>query len=267
MKFWIDKDGFIYLFQALKASGAIAEYREVTLAIKHGQVSVNDETCFKQRHVLKGGDTLRYKRLHLIISERDELGRTDEEILRETKPEGNVRHGQTHAWESKPLKSEIQIDKELEQTSWQLHEKLLINKQTISIAESCTGGLVQEIITNQSGASAYFVGGIVSYSDYIKVKVLKVNVITIEKFGAVSKEVAIEMAQSGSKLFATDICGAITGIAGPSGGTKEKPVGLVHIAVCVNSKVLHQQFNFSGDRELIRKKSATGLFKMILANL
>lgn len=266
MKFWIDKDGFIYLFQALKASGAIPDYREVSLAIKHGQVLVNDETCFKQRHVLKGGDTLRYKKLHLIIAERDELGRTDEEILRETKPEGNVRHGQTHFWESKPLKKEIQIDKEIEQTSRQLHEKLLSNKQTISFAESCTGGLVQEIVTNQSGASAYFKGGIVCYSDSVKINVLKVNSKTIEKYGAVSKEVAVEMAKSGSIIFTTDICGAITGIAGPSGGTEAKPIGLVHIAVSINSNIFQQQFNFQGDRELIRKKSALSLFKMILAN-
>ena len=255
------------MFQALKACGAIDDYREVSLAIKHGQVSVNDETCFKQRHVLKAGDTLRYKRLHLIVAERDELGRTEKEILIETKPEGNVKHGHVHSWESKPLKKEIKIDEEIDQISKQLHDKLLINKKTISFAESCTGGLVQEIITSMSGASGYFEGGIVCYSNSVKIKILKVKSKTIERNGAVSKEVAIEMAKSGSSLFATDICGAVTGIAGPGGGTVEKPVGLVHIAVCINSKVAHAQFNFQGDRELIRKKSIVSLFKMILANL
>jgi len=114
MKFWIDKGGFIYLFQILKAAGAIQEYREVSLAIKHGQVSVNDETCFKQRRVLKVDDTVRYKKLHKVKKE------------------------------------------------------------------------------------------------------------TLKKHGAVSKETALEMASNAAKLFAADIAGSVTGIAGPDGGTDKK---------------------------------------------
>ena len=279
MKFWIDKDGFIYLFQVLKACGAIPDYKEVSLAIKNGQVLVNDETCFKNRQVLKAGDTVRYQhrvriddkisieKYHLIITEKDELGRTDEEKLRETKPEGSVRHGRSTSWTNKPLEREIQIDREIVQISRKLHEKLLLSHKTISFAESCTGGLVQKTITDNSGASAYFLGGVVCYSDSSKNKVLKINRKILETHGAVSKEVAVEMVKAGYLLFGSDICGAITGIAGPGGGTREKPVGLVHIAISMDFNVVHQEFNLRGDRELIRKKTVLSLFKMILDNM
>jgi PncC family amidohydrolase len=127
--------------------------------------------------------------------------------------------------------------------------------------------MVQEMITKNSGSSAYFLGGLVSYSNEVKSEVLKVKKKTIDTYGAVSREVAEEMVKSCCQIFKTDICGAITGIAGPSGGTKTKPVGLVHIAISVHFKMIHQQFNFQGDRDLIRKKAVLAIYKMILDNL
>ncbi len=267
MKFWIDKNGFIYLFQALKAAGAIPTYKEVSFAIKRGNVMVNDETCFKQRMVLKGGDTVRYKGLHMKIMERDDLGRTDVESLRETPPEGNVKHGNIKGWNAKPLKREIRTEDDLDKFSRKLHEKLSQVGLTLSLAESCTGGMIQEIITRYSGASLYFMGGITSYADEAKINILHVSAGTLKKHGAVSEETAIEMAQNCAQIFNSDIAGAVTGIAGPTGGSQKKPVGTVHIALDINKKIVHQKYIFGGDRELIRKKSTLFLFQMILENI
>jgi len=267
MKFWIDKDGFIYLFQLLKGAGAVADYREASFAIKHGQVMVNEETSFKQRHVLKNGDTIRYKKLHVKIMERDELGRTDEEAMQEKKPEGAVKHGKLAAWGSKPIQTNKLLEEELANWSRKLHEKLSSCKRTVSFAESCTGGMVQEMVTQYSGASEYFMGGIVSYSDQVKAKVLKVKQKTLDSYGAVSQETASEMAQNCAHLFQTDIAASVTGIAGPGGGSDEKPVGTVHIAVWIGQDIFHKKFLFSGTRDIIRKKSTLNLFQMILENL
>ncbi|RLC50713.1 MAG: hypothetical protein DRI23_06520 [Candidatus Cloacimonadota bacterium] len=267
MKFWIDKGGFIYLFQILKAAGAIQEYREVSLAIKHGQVSVNDETCFKQRRVLKVDDTVRYKKLHIKVMERDELGRTDEEAMRGKQPDGTVKHGDVKGWGFKPLKKDIDVDIELEEISRRVHEMLVQNNLKLAMAESCTGGMIQNLITSHAGSSKYFVGGLICYSDEIKNKILKVKKETLKKHGAVSKETALEMASNAAKLFAADIAGSVTGIAGPDGGTEEKPVGTVHIAVKFIDNLLHQNFVFRGNRDSVRKKSSLQLFKLILENL
>lgn len=267
MKFWIDKGGFIYLFQILKAAGAIHDYKDVSLAIKHGQVSVNEETCFKQKQVLKVGDNVHYKKLHIRILERDELGRTDEEIMRLKKPEGNVKHGYLKEWDHKPIQKNTDIIQEMEETSRKLHENLLKSNLTLAIAESCTGGMVQSLITSHAGSSAYFLGGIVSYSDLIKQKILKVDKQILEKYGAVSPETCREMALNIAKLFASDFAASITGIAGPTGGTKEKPVGTVHIAVIRNERLIDRSFLFRGTRDMIRKKSTLELLKMILANI
>ena len=108
--------------------------------------------------------------------------------------------------------------------SKQFHSVMSERDLTISLAESCTGGLIQKMITENSGSSKYLLGGIVSYSNEIKNKILKVSNQTLEKYGAVSAEVAEEMLLGVQKLFSTDIAISITGIAGPTGGTTEKPV-------------------------------------------
>jgi nicotinamide-nucleotide amidase len=267
MKFWIDKGGFIYLFQALKAAGAIPTYKDVSFAIKRGQVMVNDETCFKQRYVLKGGDTVKYKRLHLKIMERDDLGRTKADILRETKPDGNVRHGTVKAWKTTPLKKEIDLNQEIADLSRKVHELLTRKELTLSLAESCTGGMIQEVITRYSGSSFYFLGGITSYADSAKINILHVKRETLKKFGAVSKETAIEMATNCANIFQSALAASVTGIAGPSGGSVNKPVGTVHIALFLDGNIIHNKYVFSGNREIIRKKTTHTLFKLILENV
>lgn len=122
---------------------------------------------------------------------------------------------------------------------------------SFSVAESCTGGMLSSTIIKIPGISKYFQEGMITYSNESKVSRLKVDKNLIEKYGAVSKEVAEEMVNG----LITDIGISTTGIAGPEGGTQEKPVGLVYIGVKVKEKVTTFKFNFTGDREKIRRKA------------
>ena len=110
----------------------------------------------------------------------------------------------------------------------------------LSIAESCTGGLISNMITNVSGSSNYFERGIISYSNRSKIEILGVKEELIEKYGAVSKECAVKMAEGVRQISGSDIGLAVTGIAGPSGGTAQKPVGTVHIAISTKDGNLHK---------------------------
>jgi len=107
---------------------------------------------------------------------------------------------------------------------------------TLSIAESCTGGILSDLVTDVPGASACFKGGVVAYSNEAKVGLLGVDPLTLGEHGAVSRETAIEMAQGCMDAFGSDISLALTGIAGPSGGTPAKPVGTLYIALAVEGK-------------------------------
>ena len=110
-----------------------------------------------------------------------------------------------------------------------LHKKLIKTKNTISIAESCTGGLIGHRLTEVPGSSAVYAGGIISYSNKSKIDHLNVNPDNIKNFGAVSEQVAIEMAQNVKEKFNSSIGVSVTGIAGPNGGSEAKPVGLVYV--------------------------------------
>ena len=112
-----------------------------------------------------------------------------------------------------------------------LHKKLIRKKLTISLAESCTGGLLAHNLTKLANSSKYFQIGLTTYSNQAKIKILKVNKITIKKYGAVSKECCKAMVQNLSNISKSKINISITGIAGPGGGSKHKPVGLVYIGI------------------------------------
>ncbi len=126
------------------------------------------------------------------------------------------------------------------------------SKKTIAFAESCTGGLVGNRITDIPGSSKYFFGSVASYSNKMKEKVVGVRKTVIEKFGAVSKETAEQMASGIRKITGADIGISITGIAGPSGGTKEKPVGLVFMGIYTRKMKKVFQFKFYGTRNMIK---------------
>lgn len=133
----------------------------------------------------------------------------------------------------------------------------------ISCAESCTGGLLTSKLTDIAGSSAYVEGSIISYSNEIKNKILHVKAETLKNFGAVSEETAKEMSANVREIFATDIGVSITGIAGPGGGTLNKPVGTVYISVATQEKIFVEKFNFSGTRIEIKNKSAQAALKML----
>ena len=119
-----------------------------------------------------------------------------------------------------------------------LHRKLIKKKLTISVAESCTGGLLANNLTKLSNASKYFQIGLITYSNNAKIKILKVNKKIINRYGAVSPETCEAMVKRLAKLSKSKINISITGIAGPNGGTKLKPVGLVYIGVKKDNKLL-----------------------------
>ncbi len=143
--------------------------------------------------------------------------------------------------------------------------KLLIKKKlTVSFAESCTGGLLASSITSISGSSKVFNMGLVTYSDNAKVKLLKVPKKTISKFGAVSYETCISMVKSLSKISKSNISISITGIAGPNGGTKEKPVGLVYIGLKKGSKIIIRKNLFKNKKRIsIQKKTVNETLKIV----
>lgn len=141
-------------------------------------------------------------------------------------------------------------------------------KYTVSIAESITGGGVGEALTNVPGASRYFLGGIVAYANEIKIKLLGVRKETIQRYGAVSKQTAIEMACRIQKLTGSDYSLSVTGIAGPLGATRNKPIGLVHIAIANRTSVTHKPFIFrSRDRDRIRQRTVTAALSFLFDQL
>ncbi|MBM3253284.1 MAG: competence/damage-inducible protein A [Candidatus Omnitrophica bacterium] len=144
---------------------------------------------------------------------------------------------------------------------------LLKNEKTISIAESCTGGLLANRITNISGSSNYFKMGVIAYSNKSKINQLNIPEELIKKYGAVSKEVALAMARNVRKISEVNIGIGITGIAGPTGATKKKPVGLVYVAISMEKKNICKKFNFIGDRITIKIKSTEAALEMIRKQL
>ena len=144
--------------------------------------------------------------------------------------------------------------------------KLLTKKKlTVSFAESCTGGLLASSITSISGSSKVFNMGLVTYSNNAKVKLLKVPKKTITKFGAVSYETCISMVKNLSKISRSNISISITGVAGPNGGTKEKPVGLVYVGLKKGSKTIIKKNLFKSKKRVsIQKATVNQALKMIL---
>ena len=147
------------------------------------------------------------------------------------------------------------------------HNKLISRKQTISVAESCTGGLVSSLLTKHPGASAYFILGAVVYSNKAKEKILGIPKKTIAKYGAVSGEVAILMAKNIRRKINTDFGISITGIASPVRAITTKSVGTVFIALSAKNKTLCRSFLFRGSRESIRKHSALEAIRLLCAHL
>ena len=149
------------------------------------------------------------------------------------------------------------MENEIRELSEKAVELLLKNNMTVSFCESCTGGSIAKAITDISGSSAVFGFGAVTYANEAKEKMVGVSHASLEKYGAVSPAVAEEMAEGVKKLSGSDIAISVTGIAGPGGGSEEKPVGLVYMGVAYKSTLYNKKLNFSGTREEIRQKTVS----------
>jgi len=141
----------------------------------------------------------------------------------------------------------------------------LFKEQTksIAVAESCTGGLLSKVLTDTPGSSQYFKLGIVAYSNQAKRKLLSVSPKILRKYGAVSAQTAAQMATAVRKIAGVDIGLGITGIAGPSGGSKNKPVGTVFLALDTKKNGICLKYSFKGKREIIRKNAANLALNLI----
>jgi len=134
---------------------------------------------------------------------------------------------------------------------------------TIGTVESATGGRIADRITNVPGSSDYFKGSVVAYSNDIKTALTGVKKTTLEDYGAVSEQTALEMAQGGRKLLNVDICVSDTGIAGPSGATPEKPVGLFYLGLAAKDESLSEKYVFPGNRRGNKRDTAEAALNML----
>ena len=147
-------------------------------------------------------------------------------------------------------------------------KKLAKKKLKISIAESCTGGKLSSVITSVSGSSKVFNLGLVTYSNESKIKFLKISKKIIKKYGAVSEQVCKAMAENVGKIGKSNIAVSITGIAGPGGGTKKKPVGLVFVGIKKNNKITIKKYLFKNKgRSYIQKTTTNKCLRLILSFL
>ena len=135
---------------------------------------------------------------------------------------------------------------------------------TVALAESCTGGLVATTITDVAGSSGYFEGGVVAYSNDAKTALLDVPAATLDAHGAVSAQVAKAMATGAQARFGAALVASITGVAGPDGGTDEKPVGLTYIGLAHGASSEVRRFTFGGDRTAVREGAARAALEWLI---
>ncbi|NOQ82197.1 MAG: nicotinamide-nucleotide amidohydrolase family protein [Methylophaga sp.] len=157
-------------------------------------------------------------------------------------------------------------DADLQQITQQLADKLQAMGWQLSAAESCTGGWLGKCCTDLTGSSAWFDRGFITYSNQSKQDLLNVKPLTLEHFGAVSEQTAIEMAQGALAHSNADISVSITGIAGPDGGSSNKPVGTVWIAWTTKFSAKAELFNFHGNREAVRRQAVYTALNGIIKN-
>lgn len=160
----------------------------------------------------------------------------------------------------------MQYNQALEKVSYNVFKKLDSLQLTLGTAESCTGGLISQYITKHPGSSRVFTSGFVTYSNFSKINLLNVDEQVINKHGAVSKEVVLLMVKNLKIITNVDVGIAVSGIAGPDGGSKDKPVGLVHHAIILKDEVFHIKNIYKGNRSEIRIQAAKKCFELLLKN-
>ncbi|HTW90369.1 MAG TPA: nicotinamide-nucleotide amidohydrolase family protein [bacterium] len=139
---------------------------------------------------------------------------------------------------------------------------LLRRRLSLAVAESCTGGLIGDRLTDVTGSSRYFAGGVIAYSDAVKTRMLGVRKLTLAKWGAVSEQTVMEMAAGVCLRLKAKVGVAVSGIAGPGGGTKAKPVGLVYICARTGRRVLVERYRFRGGRRAVKEQSAAAALQL-----
>jgi nicotinamide-nucleotide amidase len=186
-------------------------------------------------------------------------------------------HGRTEA-DAEALIDDLslKIEKELGNSAFSFRgetmeevvgRRLAMTKFTLAVAESCTGGLIAQRLTSVPGSSKYFIEGVVTYSNESKTRLLGVDKKLIKEFGAVSQQVARDMARGVRHRAKTDFGLAVTGVAGPGGGTEDKPVGLVYIALADDAHTEHKKLTIPGDRELVRWRASQAALDMLRRRL
>lgn len=194
----------------------------------------------------------RAKEVHVLA----EVEEQDEEFAKEKlKP--------VHKKIKKTLGSMYYSTKENETLEEAVVRLLMKYELTVTTAESCTGGMIASKLVNVPGASEVFNEGFITYSNKAKRKILDVSKNTLKKYGAVSEQTVKEMAIGGAFAADADACIAVTGIAGPDGGTEEKPVGLVYIGCCMKDEVTVKECRFHGTRMEIREQSANAALDLL----
>ena len=158
----------------------------------------------------------------------------------------------------------VEPDKSLINIAQELGTALKVRGFVLALAESCTGGMVSQAITSIAGSSVWFDRGFVTYSNAAKIDMLDVSAQTLERFGSVSEEVAKEMALGALKNSRAQIAGSITGIAGPDGGTADKPVGTVCFGIAQASQCITSTQQFTGNRQAIRQQAAAFLMQQLI---
>ena len=168
---------------------------------------------------------------------------------------------------SRPARLSYRPGVELESLAARLQELSLERRITVGTAESCTGGLIGHTLTSIAGSSAYYLGGVVSYSDDSKVRLLDVPPEVIERHGAVSAQVAVAMAEGARERLGCSYAVAVTGVAGPGGGTEAKPVGLTYVAAAGPHEHEVRRHQWAGDRAANKVQSAVAALELLLALL
>ena len=183
-------------------------------------------------------------------------------------PSGGAQGGASGAGFARPdaLRGDVPPQPDaVDPAASELGELLRKRRLTVSVAESCTGGLVGKLITDQPGSSAYFRGGVIAYADQVKRDELGVQAGLLTSFGAVSREVAEAMAEGARSKFGTDLAVAVTGIAGPDADGSGKPVGLTFVAVASERGTSSHEYTFGGDRRSNRREAARHAVQLLIA--
>ncbi|MBN3038878.1 MAG: competence/damage-inducible protein A [Candidatus Omnitrophica bacterium] len=251
MKPMVERDVLPYLKKNFSGDWVILSRKIKTCGLAESQVNQKVKDILKSKPPLSVGIYVHTGSVDLDITVRSTNKAIAEKLLNNTERKINSR-----------LKKYI-YGKDSQTLESVVAKALTKAKRTIAVAESCTGGLISKRLTNISGSSKYFPLGVVTYSNKQKRNLLGIPKEALDNFGAVSKEVATLMAQNISQMAKTDMGLGITGIAGPTGASKEKPVGLVHIALATPRKVISEEFHFHGDRKAVRLRASQAALDMV----